>query len=66
LVSLRIWRLLGLSLRTKLPFKIPGSTWFDDRQRVHAKLSVMDWKLTETTPLYLEMMEARKAENIAI
>ncbi|EES04089.1 putative pentatricopeptide repeat-containing protein At5g37570 [Sorghum bicolor] len=25
-------------MRTKLPFKNPGSTWFEDRQREHAKM----------------------------
>jgi len=28
-------------MRTKLPFKKPGSTWVEDRQREHAKMSVM-------------------------
>ncbi|KAG2593776.1 hypothetical protein PVAP13_5NG012616 [Panicum virgatum] len=28
-------------MRTKLPFKKPGSIWVEDRQREHAKMSVM-------------------------
>jgi len=27
-------------MRTKLPFKNPGSTWVEDRQREHAKMSL--------------------------
>ncbi|CAL4945983.1 unnamed protein product [Urochloa decumbens] len=29
-------------MKTKLPFKKPGSTWVEDRHREHAKMSVMD------------------------